>query len=147
MFRERFQFYGTQLGGDYAGNPILWPVKDMLHLDVRRKAVGLSPLKEALKDYPVSWSEPVCDSLAGKIVFYGLVSDSLGRGLPGVRICEPSGKLTGKTDPQGYFRVWANRRVLQKGLLFKGKGYHTFRYQFHNKKAEVFYDSIRLFKN
>ncbi|WP_300597271.1 DUF6624 domain-containing protein [Niabella sp.] len=145
MFREQFQLYGTQLGGDYAGNTILWPVKDLLHLDARRKAMGLSPIKEDLKNYPVSWSEPAYDSLAGKIVFYGLVSDSLGRGLPGVRICEPSGKIAGKTGSKGYFRVLASRRALQKGLLFKGAGYRVFRYRFLNKKAEVFYDAIRLF--
>ncbi|MGJ7032200.1 DUF6624 domain-containing protein [Niabella hirudinis] len=147
MFRERFQLYGTQLGGDYAGNTILWPVKDMLHLNARRKAMGLSPIKEALKNYPVSWSNPAYDSLAGKIVFYGLVSDAQGRGLPGVRICERSGAMTGKTGPQGYFRVLANRQVLRKGLLFKRKGYNSFRYQFNNKKAEVFYDAIRLIEN
>ncbi|MCF3111731.1 hypothetical protein LL912_23285 [Niabella sp. CC-SYL272] len=146
MFRGCFQLYGTQMGGDYAGNTRLWPVKDMLRLDIRRKTIGLPPIKEVLKRYEISWSDPACDSLAGKIVFYGLVSNQQGRGLSGVRLYEPSGKLAGKTDAQGYFYIWANRRVLRRGLFFKAAGYQTFVYYFRNKAAEVFYDTVQLSK-
>ncbi|WP_018630921.1 DUF6624 domain-containing protein [Niabella aurantiaca] len=147
MFRERFQLYGTQLGGDYEGNTVLWPVKDMIRLDARRKAMGLPPIKEALKDYSVSWSDPAYDSLAGRIVFYGLVSNRQGSGIAGIHIYEPSGKFAGKTGQRGYFRVLANRRALRKGLLFKGVGYRAFRYHFRNQQAEVFYDTISLPEN
>lgn len=146
MFREHFQLYGTQMGGDYKGNIVLWPVSGMLHLDARRKAMGLPPIKEVLKQYPVSWSDPAYDSLAGNIVFYGLVSDQQEQGLSGVRIHEPSGKFVGQTDQQGYFRVLANRQVLRKGLLFKAAGYRTFTYHFRNKAADVFYDTVQLSK-
>ncbi|MCD2425856.1 hypothetical protein LQ567_23940 [Niabella pedocola] len=146
MFRERFQLYGTQMGGDYEGNPVLWPVRAMPKLDARRKAMGLPPIKEALKQYPVSWSDPVCDSLAGKIVFYGLVSNLQGHGLPGISICERNGKLAGKTNERGYFRILASRRALRRGLLFKAAGYRTFVYHFRNKAAEVFFDTVSLTK-
>lgn len=146
MFRERFQLYGTQMGGDYEGNPVLWPVRAMPQLDARRKTMGLPPIKEALKHYPVSWSDPVRDSLAGKIVFYGFVSNLQGQGLPDVPICERNGKLAGKTNERGYFRILASRRALRRGLLFKATGYRTFVYHFRNKAAEVFFDTVPLTK-
>ncbi|MBO9594286.1 MAG: hypothetical protein J7599_15380 [Niabella sp.] len=146
MFRERFQLYGTQMGGDYEGNTILWPVRALLQLDARRKAMGLPPIKEALKHYPVQWAKPVCDSLAGKIVFYGLVNDLQARGLPGVHIYERNGKLAGVTNERGYFRVLASRQALRRGLRFRAAGYRAFVYHFSNKAAEVFYDTVQLTK-
>ncbi len=144
MFRGRFQLYGTQMGGDYEGNTVLWPVKKMLQLDARRKAMGLRPIQEALTGYRICWSDPVYDSLAGNIVFYGLVSNQQGQRLPRISIYEPSGKLAGTTNERGYFRVLANRAVLQKGLIFKGDGYPGFKYSFRNKNAEVYHDEVLL---
>jgi hypothetical protein len=43
------QLYGTQIGSDPNGKPMLHPVDDPANIDERRKAVGLPPIDEYLK--------------------------------------------------------------------------------------------------
>ncbi len=47
----RKQIYGSQIGSDSSGKPFLRPIEDPDHVDERRKAVGLGPLADYLKQF------------------------------------------------------------------------------------------------
>lgn len=138
-----YQLYGTQVGGDYKGNLIFWPIADEPHVNQRRKALGLNPMQDYAKNFNIIYKAPRIDLLNGKVIINGYVADEHQNALAGVKVYISSKKLVTQTNHDGAYRLILPRPALRSAFIFRKKGFRSTTYN-ANEKGDVFYISTLL---
>ncbi|ANH82152.1 hypothetical protein A8C56_15290 [Niabella ginsenosidivorans] len=121
MFHNKYQLYGTQYGSDRSGKTVLWPVKNAVQLNVRRKLMGLGTIEEQSKGMEYTFINPAIDSLKNRIVFFGNVENTRQQPVPDVAIYDSEKQCLGRTDRLGYFKIVPDKSALKNGIYLKKK--------------------------
>jgi hypothetical protein len=137
----KFQHYGTQLFSSNNGNMVLYPIKDELNVNSRRRKVGLNSIQEYCSQIHLVYNQPINDLLKHKKIIRFTVVDSLQNRVPDVQVSIAHLLDTAITNKEGQCELIVSNKATK---IFFTKGNKT--WYFHLPKNKDVYDFVYMLK-
>lgn len=145
MFSSKFQIYGTQIGSDFTGKPVIWPIRDAPSVDSRRKELGLGSLEKYAADAGIEFTIPKVDSLKNVLIINGYVMGQDRRGIDSVKVLNKRGEILAQSGRNGWFKLIVNMDSIDSLSLIK-PGYKKLPIKIERKDEDIIYPDFTLFK-
>ncbi|WP_460553861.1 DUF6624 domain-containing protein [Ferruginibacter profundus] len=122
MRQGKLQIYGSQQSVSTNGNPYFFPIKDVRHVNKRRKKIGLTALIEVTPQPGLLYNMPTTAIGKNQIVITGFVIEKNQTPVNEVNI-KLGAKIVATTNADGFYIAIVDKKLLKEQLSFSKPGY------------------------